>query len=110
MAEPAKHDFTLDDFRNQLDQLDKMGGLPASLRGTSHEDPKETLQRIRRMIDAMSEEERRDPDCIDVSQRQRIAAESGTNPEQVEQFLQQFAKVRELMRQMAQMSVWQRLK
>jgi signal recognition particle subunit SRP54 len=113
----AKCDFTLDDFRKKLDQLDKMGdmrsmiaGMPSLPSPIESEDPKEQLQCVRRMIDAMTEEERRDLDCIDIMRRQRIAAESGTTPETVDQFLGQFRQIRELMRQMARMSIWDRIK
>jgi signal recognition particle subunit SRP54 len=62
------------------------------------------------MIDAMTDEERSNPDLIDSSSRERIAASSRTNPNDVEQFLNQFYHVRALARQMAKMSIWQRLK
>lgn len=109
----ATNDFTLDQFRRQLDQLEKMGndvlahmpGLPNDER-----DPKESLLRIRRMIDAMTEEERRDPDAIDFNHCQRIAAASDTEPEEVARFLEEFKKVRSLMRSMSRASVWQRIK
>ena len=110
-------DFTLDDFRMQLDQLDKRGdmrgmtaGIPNLPGDVESEDLKEQLQRVRRMIDAMTEEERREPDCIDFSHGKRIAAESGTDPEEVEQFLKRFQQTRELMRQLTQMNIWDRLK
>ena len=110
-------DFTLDDFRKQFDQLDRMpdmrsmtAGIPNLPGDLESEDPKEQLQRVRRMIDTMSEQERRDPDCIDFSRSKRIAAESGINPEEVEQFLKQFKETRALMRQMAQMNIWGRLR
>src|SRR5262249_13104043 len=51
-----------------------------------------------------------DPDIIDISRRRRIAAGSGTQPHEIKQFLNQFAQVRTLMRQMANMSIFQRLK
>src|SRR5436305_13278128 len=62
------------------------------------------------MIDAMTKAELRNPDVIDLSRRRRIAAGSGTEPHEVKQFLGQFDTVRTLMRQMSQMSMWQRLK
>src|SRR5690242_5569742 len=70
----TQDDFTLDDFRKQLDQIRKMGpmkNLRGSMPGMSEmvpegEDPDEQLQRICRMIDAMSEQERREPDSIDL--------------------------------------------
>ncbi len=62
------------------------------------------------MIDSMTRKERADPDLIDLSRRRRIAEGSGTEPHEVKQFLNQFNQVRTLMRQMATMSIWQRMK
>src|SRR4051812_30644284 len=96
-------DFTLDDFRKQFEQVAKKGnrntinrmpGVAEMVR--DDEDPKAATRRIAAMIDAMTPEERRDPDRIDESARVRIAAASGTKPEDVQQFLAQFAQVREL--------------
>jgi signal recognition particle GTPase len=110
-------DFNLHDFRRQLDQVQKMGmkDLYGSLPGTSEmvphdEEPEVALHRIRQIIDAMTDEERSNPDIIDSSRRSRIAASSCTQPNDVEQFLAQFDQVRALMRQMASMSLWQRVK
>lgn len=113
----AHDDFTLDDFRKQLDQIQKIGpmkSLQGSRPGMSEmvpegEDWDEQLQRICRMIDAMSEQERRDSDSIDLDRRQRIAADSGTSPEEVQQFLEQFEQTRKLMREMDRMTIWDRL-
>src|SRR5436305_4993139 len=62
------------------------------------------------MIDAMTKAELRNPDVIDLSRRRRIAAGSGTEPHEIKQFLGQFDQVRTLMRQMAKMSVRERVK
>ena len=100
-------DFTLDDFRQKLDQLQKMGmkDLLGRLPGTSEmvsgdEDSDVALNRIRLIIDAMTDEERRNPDIIDSSRRSRIATSSGTQPKDVEKFLVQFDQARALMRKM----------
>jgi signal recognition particle subunit SRP54 len=114
----AKGDFTLDDFRKQFEQLAKMGSMKdliGSMPGMSDmipegEDPEVVVTRIRGMIDSMTKQERRNPDVIDMSRRRRIAAGSGTEPHEVKQFLVQFDQVRGLMRQMAQMSIWDRIK
>jgi|SRR5579884_3291970 len=114
----AKDDFTLDDFRKQFEQLKKMGPMKELLSNMpgfgemipEGEDPDTAVERIERMIDAMTEEERREPDIIDSNRLHRIALESGTEPHEIQQFLAQFAQVRSLMRQMAQMSIWQRIK
>jgi signal recognition particle subunit SRP54 len=114
----AKGDFTLDDFRKQFEQLAKMGSMRdimASMPGMGEmipegEDPEKVVTRLRGMIDAMTKAERRNPDLIDMSRRRRIAAGSGTEPHEIKQFLNQFDHVRTLMRQMAQMSIWDRIK
>jgi signal recognition particle subunit SRP54 len=62
------------------------------------------------MIDSMTKAERRNPDVIDIGRRRRIAAGSGTEPHEVKQFIGQFDQVRTLMRQMARMSIWERMK
>jgi signal recognition particle subunit SRP54 len=74
------------------------------------EDPDVAVKRIKGMVDSMTKQERNDPDLIDLSRRRRIAAGSGTEPHEVKQFLFQFDQARTLMRQMANMSIWDRLK
>jgi signal recognition particle subunit SRP54 len=113
-----KGDFTLDDFRKQFAQLAKMGPMKdvlAAMPGMGDmipegEDPEVAFKRIQGMIDSMTKEERRNPDIIDINRRRRIASGSGTEPHEIKQFLTQFDTVRTLMRQMAQMSIWERLK
>src|SRR5205807_4197983 len=108
----------LDDFRKQFEQLKKMGPLKdvlGSMPGMSEmipegEDPEDAFRHIQGMIDAMTKAERRNPDIIDISRRRRIAAGSGTEPHEIKQFLGQFDQVRVLMRQMSQMSMWERIK
>ncbi|MBY0522378.1 MAG: signal recognition particle protein [Gemmataceae bacterium] len=113
----AKGDFTLDDFRKQFEQLAKMGMKDVINRMPGMgdvipegEDPEEALKRIQGMVDSMTKDERRNPDIIDMNRRRRIANGSGTQPHEIKQFLQQFDQVRTLMRQMAQMSMWERIK
>jgi signal recognition particle GTPase len=53
------------------------------------------------MIDAMTDEERSNPDLITSSCLSRIAASSGTHPQEVGKFLAQFRQVRALMRRHA---------
>lgn len=117
-AKLAKGDFTLDDFRKQFEQMAKMGGmreLIGQMPGMGDmipegEDPDEAVKRIQGMVDSMTKEERRNPDVIDLSRRRRIAEGSGTEPHEIKQFLGQFDQMRTIMRQMANMSMFQRLK
>jgi signal recognition particle subunit SRP54 len=110
--------FTLEDFRKQFAQLAQMGSMRdmlGAMPGMSDmipegEDPEKVMTRIQGMIDSMTKQERKDPDIIDISRRRRIAAGCGVQPQEIKQFLNQFEQVRALMRQMAQMSMWQRIK
>jgi signal recognition particle subunit SRP54 len=114
----AKGDFNLDDFRQQFQAMAKMGGmkeLMSRMPGMGDlipegEDPEVAMKRIQGMIDSMTKEERRNPDLIDIPRRRRIAAGSGTEPHEIKQFLNHFEQVRTLMRQMASMSIWERVK
>jgi len=116
LAQPT--DFTLDDFRKQFEQLKKMGPIKevmSSMPGMGDiipegEDPEDAFRRIQGIIDSMTQEERRNPDVIDVNRGRRIAAGSGVEPHEITQFLGQFEQVRDLMRKMAGMSIWQRIK
>lgn len=114
----AEGDFTLDDFRKQFEQLAKMGSMKellGTIPGMSEmipagEDPEKIVTRIRGMIDSMTKEERRNPDIIDINRRRRIASGSGTEPHEIKQFLTQFEQMRVIMRQMARMSIFERIK
>ncbi len=111
-------EFTLDDFRKQFEQLKKMGPMKdimASMPGMGDmipegEDPEDAFRRIQGMIDSMTKEERRNPDVIDIGRRRRIASGSGVEPHEIKQFLGQFETVRDVMRKMAKMSIWERIK
>ncbi len=112
-----KGNFTLDDFRKQFSQLRKMGmkNMMGMMPGMSDmvpegEDPEVAVKRIQGMIDSMTKNERINPDSIDMSRRRRIAQGSGTEPHEIKQFLTQFDQMRVIMKQMASMSVWDRMK
>lgn len=117
-AKMQEGSFTLDDFRKQFEQLKKMGpvkDLLSTMPGMSEmipegEDPEVAFKRIQGMIDSMTREERANPDIIDLTRRRRIAAGSGTQASEIKQFLGHFDQVRTLMRQMAKMSIWERIK
>jgi signal recognition particle subunit SRP54 len=109
--------FTLNDFRNQFEMIAKMGmkDVISRMPGMSDmipegEDPEVALKRVQGMIDSMTKKERAHPDIIDQSRRRRIAGGAGVQPHEVNQFLKQFDQVRVIMKQMASMSLWQRMK
>src|SRR5262245_31990250 len=112
-----KGNFTLEMFRDQFQMIAKMGmkDMISRMPGMSEmipegEDPEEALKRVQGMIDSMTIKEKADPDMIDTPRRRRISAGAGVEPHEVSQFLKQFDQVRALMKQMSQMSLWQRLK
>src|SRR5260370_1362700 len=114
----AQGDFTLDDFRKQMEQMKKMGSMKdmmSSIPGMDvvipeGEDPEQAFRRFQGIIDSMTSEERRNPDVIDMGRRRRIAAGSGTEPHEVKQLINQFDHARGFMRQFAKKSMWDRLK
>jgi signal recognition particle subunit SRP54 len=114
----AKGDFTLEDFRDKFAMMAKMGGmreLISSMPGMAEmipedEDPDAAVKRIQGMVDSMTRDEKRNPDLIDLSRRRRIAAGSGTEPHEIKQFLNQFEQMRTIMRQIANMSMFDRMK
>jgi signal recognition particle subunit SRP54 len=102
--------FTLDDFREQLKQLRSMGPLDQilgmlpfgkMLKGAPKElDAEEAdLGRFDAIITSMTPDERRAPEIINGSRRQRIARGSGTSVQDVNRLLKQFAQLRKMMKQ-----------
>ena len=113
-----KGTFNLNDFRKQFDAVTKMGGmkdLMSKMPGMGNlipdgEDPDEAMLGVQRMIDAMTEEERMTPEIIDAERRRRIAETIGVEAHEVKDFLRQFEQMRTVMEQMANMSMWQKIK
>ena len=101
-------EFTLDDFRDQLRQLRKMGpleevlrmipGVAPEVRGAEMDERK--LLRLEAMINSMTPQERRRPDLIDGKRRKRIARGSGATVQEVNQLLRQFGDMRRMMKAM----------
>jgi signal recognition particle subunit SRP54 len=113
-----KGDFNLDDFRTQLERLKTMGSMKdllGAMPGMSEalqdaDDPEEAMARFQGIIDSMTKEERRNPDMIDASRRRRIGRGSGTEPHEINAILKQFDTMRTMMRQIASMSMFERIK
>jgi len=113
-----KGSFNLNDFRKQFEAMTKMGGmkdLMSKMPGMGNlipddEDPDEVMGRVQGIIDSMTKQEREDPDIIDLSRRRRIADGSGVEAHEIKKFLGQFDQMRTIMRQMASMSMLQKIK
>jgi signal recognition particle subunit SRP54 len=115
-----KGKFTLEDFRDQFKQIRRMGpmkqimsmipGLGGMLDTNPDVDPEAEINRIEAMINSMTPDERRNPDKIDRSRRNRIAGGSGTEPSDVHQLIKQFQGMAGMMQQMAGMGLKDRLR
>ncbi|RJX35215.1 MAG: signal recognition particle protein [Desulfarculus sp.] len=109
----AANAFTLDDFRDQLGQLKKMGSLEGllsmlpgagKLKGLKDMQPEEKeLKRTEAIICSMTPSERADHQMINASRRRRIAQGSGTTVTDVNRLLKNFAQARKMMRSMAKL-------
>ena len=102
--------FNLEDFRDQLQELKKMGPLsqlldmiPGMSQLTRDLQPDVTDQQmkvIEAIINSMTIEERRSPRVINGSRKRRIARGSGTSVTEVNDLLSQFRQMQRLMKQM----------
>ena len=102
--------FDLEDFKQQLGQMKKMGGvaslldkLPAQLAGqidpAKLQDEKQ-LRRIEGIINAMTPQERANPALLKASRKRRIAAGAGVPVQAVNQLLNQFEQMQKMMKMM----------
>ncbi len=100
-------DFTLEDFREQLRLLRRMGPLDqimgllpgmSAVKGRPEVPDERQLARVEAIINAMTPKERRHYQIIDGSRRRRIARGSGTTVEEVNRVLRQFAEVRKMVK------------
>ena len=109
-----KDTFTLEDFRDQLQQVRKMGslesimsmipGLPKKMKGMGGLDFDEReLVRVEAIINSMTPKERANFMIINGSRRLRIARGSGTSVQEVNQLLKRYAQARKMMKRFAQM-------
>ena len=100
--------FTFDDFLSTMQQVLGMGnlrsllammpGVPRELRDADADIDESRINRITGMIHSMTPAERADPDIINPSRRQRIAAGSGCRPADVKSLVEQFKQMRAMMR------------
>ena len=103
-----KNDFTLEDFRQQLKQIKKMGSLSdmigmipgmGKIKGIKDMQPDDKeLVKITAMIDSMTEKERQNYLIIDGRRRKRIALGSGTQVQDVNRLLKNYVEIRKMMK------------
>ena len=105
-----KSDFTLDDFRNYLRQIKKMGSLKdmigmipgmGKIKALKDMEPDDgELVKIAAMIDSMTQKERSNYLIIDGRRRKRIALGSGTTVQDVNRLLKNYIEIRKMMKKM----------
>lgn len=106
------NEFTLEDFRDQLKTIRKMGPLESilgmlpgmgnmkALAGGGEGVDEKQLARVEAIISSMTPDERRKQHIINGSRRKRIARGSGTSVEEVNRLLKQFVQMQKMLKQL----------
>jgi signal recognition particle subunit SRP54 len=102
--------FDLEDFKDQLQQMKKMGGVSGMMdklpgMGNVADNVKDKVNdgmfvRMEAIINSMTKLERRKPDLIKGSRKKRIATGSGTEVQDVNRMLKQFMQMQKMMKKM----------
>jgi signal recognition particle subunit SRP54 len=106
-----RDEFSLEDFRDQLRAMKKMGpvgellgmipGLGKMARGVDTGKAEKDLARIEAIINSMTRQERHNPNVLNARRRQRIALGSGTSVADINRFLKQYAQMKKMMKKLA---------
>ena len=102
--------FDLDDFKSQIEQMRKMGGLAAlvdklpaeiarAAQGASLDEKR--VARLEGIINSMTQQERVKPELLKASRKRRIAAGAGVSVQEVNQLLNQFEQTQKMMKMVA---------
>jgi signal recognition particle subunit SRP54 len=112
--------FSLEDFRDQLRQIKKLGSLESILKMLPSVGPLAGMQqmagqvdekqftRVEAIINSMTPKERNHHEIISGSRRKRIATGSGTTVQEVNQLLRQYAQMRKMFKGMGKGGMLQR--
>src|SRR5262249_34728332 len=113
--------FSLEDFRDQLRQVKKLGSLQSVIKMLPSIGPFANMQkaadnvdegqlvRVEAIINSMTQHERLHHEVINGSRRKRIARGSGTTVQEVNQLLRQYAQMRKMFRDMGKASFGRKL-
>lgn len=106
-----KDSFTLEDFRSQIKQVQKMGsiqdiigmipGLGKMAKMRDDVDAGKEMKYVEAILNSMTLKERRNHRILNGSRRKRIAQGSGTTVQRVNQVLKQFVQARKMMKQLS---------
>ena len=102
--------FDLDDFKSQIEQMRKMGGLAAlvdklpaeiarAAQGATLDEKR--VARLEGIINSMTPQERVKPELLKASRKRRIAAGAGVSVQEVNQLLNQFEQTQKMMKMVA---------
>ena len=108
-AKFRKNQFDLNDFLEQMGQISKMGGIAKlidMIPGISATDKKQIdfekgkkdLDRMKAIIQSMTNAERENPNILNASRRKRIAAGSGQTVQSINQLIKQFDEMKSMMK------------
>jgi signal recognition particle subunit SRP54 len=105
-------EFTLEDFRDQMKQIKKMGPvgqvmemIPGMGKMAGQIDQGQLdkgLVRIEAIINSMTSYERRNPQVLNASRKRRVASGSGTSVQEINQLVKQFRDMQKMMKQLGQ--------
>ena len=100
--------FDLEDFKSQIQQMKKMGGmsalmdkLPGQLSQMAAGKPEvsdKSIARLEGIINSMTPAERKNPDLIKASRKRRIAIGAGVQVQEVNRLLKQFEDMQKMMK------------
>lgn len=106
-----KNQFDFEDFKQQLEQIKKMGnikdllgmipGLGKAVKDIDISD--DSFKGIEALINSMTPQERNNPDIIDARRKQRIAKGAGKDLAELNAFIKQFEQMKEMMKMMNKM-------
>ena len=105
------HGFDLEDFKSQIGQMRKMGGLSSLMdklpsqitqaaQGADLDRAEREVKRMEGIINSMTANERTHPDLIKAKRKQRIAKGAGVQVQEVNRLLKQFEQMQAMMKQM----------
>ena len=108
-----KSDFSLEDFRDQLKMVTRMGSISSLLKmlpgmgGIKDQlesvDTEGEVKRVNAILNSMTRVERRNPDILNGSRRARIARGSGTQVQDVNGLVKRFLEARKMMKQLGKL-------
>jgi signal recognition particle subunit SRP54 len=105
-----KNEFDLEDFRDQLRTVRRMGsvadllgmipGVKKLFRGADLGEAEGEIKRVEAIIDSMTKEERRNIHILNANRRKRIASGSGTSVSEVNRLLKQFTQTKKVLKKL----------